>query len=303
MGALRWGVIGLGRAGLAKIKAIEALGPRNASIVAVASRRALPHELSERYPSLAHVTWEELVSSPEIDAVAICTENELHGLQARAALSSGKHTLVDFPLCFSSAEFDELSQLAAQRKRLLHQELIGLIAPSHRLLTAQLRAEDPVSQLSIHFQGGLKAWVRAEAQASRWGLLALGRLQRAWALAGPLRLLKAELNSAPSGAYTLSLLMEGEAGSEVRLVESRGLELSRQMSLELVTRSGAQLHHLLPQPLPRPERPLFELDLSLFSERVEALERGETVEHYVPELAQRGVMELIDELGTRLELA
>jgi|GEM_PF-868129 len=296
---LRWGVIGLGRAGLAKLNSISALGSDRAELSAIATRRPLPELLQERYPALRSLSWEALVSDPEIDAVAICSENELHATQARASLSAGKHTLVDFPLCQSATEFEALHLLAQQKEVVLHQELIGLLSPSHTLLQAQLRQSDPIASISIHFTGGLSGWVRREVDAGRWALLALGRLQRAWSLIGPLSLTGAQL-SVEGGGYTLQVSLAHQGGAQVRLCEARHPSSRRSTQIEVYTQSERGLHEALPSVLPKPSVPLFTQDLIHFHQRVATRDTPAPHLHYVPYSAQLGVMRLIDAMTTQL---
>lgn len=58
-------------------------------------------------------------SNPNIDAVAISTPAHTHFTLAKAALERGKHVLVEKPLALSSAEAEELVELARARGRVL----------------------------------------------------------------------------------------------------------------------------------------------------------------------------------------
>jgi len=62
---------------------------------------------------------EEIISSPEIDAVNICTPNETHYQICREALEAGKHVLVEKPMTLSSAEAYELVKLARRQDLVL----------------------------------------------------------------------------------------------------------------------------------------------------------------------------------------
>jgi predicted dehydrogenase len=69
-----------------------------------------------RHPS-AHVTSnpEELMSSPEIDAVAIVTPVSTHYALAKRALENGKHVFVEKPFTATSAQAEELIELADRK--------------------------------------------------------------------------------------------------------------------------------------------------------------------------------------------
>ena len=55
---------------------------------------------------------EEVIASPEIDAVHICTPNESHYEICREALEAGKHVLVEKPMTLNSGEAYKLVDLA-----------------------------------------------------------------------------------------------------------------------------------------------------------------------------------------------
>jgi predicted dehydrogenase len=68
------------------------------------------------YPSL-EVTGnaDDILSSPEIDAVAIITPPLLHFPMAKAALENGKHVFVEKPFTCRTAEAEELIELADRK--------------------------------------------------------------------------------------------------------------------------------------------------------------------------------------------
>ena len=274
---LRWGVIGLGRAGRSSIKALISAGPSLAHLKATASRRgdlkSVDPKLWSAYaqshphaPAPREMTAKSLINAPDIDAVYLCTESALHAAQAASALERGKHVLVHFPLCFTATEAIELFELADQRGLILHQELIG--STSQRYLAWRQHCQnDPLTSWRCVFEGGLYRWVDAEVRAQRCALLALGRAHQAWGLTGPLRLINAQLTplypeaSDLSKGYQLSIRALGRGDAQVELIERRAPHMKRAVHLEMETLSKAQLH-LSPQP-PQPH-PLFYDDLLAF---------------------------------------
>lgn len=64
-------------------------------------------------------TGEEIVLSPEIDAVVIATPVASHYRLARQALEAGKHVLVEKPMCATTEEAHDLVQMAEARERVL----------------------------------------------------------------------------------------------------------------------------------------------------------------------------------------
>jgi len=61
----------------------------------------------------------EVIASPEIDAVNVCTPNETHFEICREALEAGKHVLVEKPMTLNSGEAYKLVDLARAKKLVL----------------------------------------------------------------------------------------------------------------------------------------------------------------------------------------
>jgi predicted dehydrogenase len=62
-------------------------------------------------------TFESLVASDEIDAVFVLSPTEHHVAQARAALSAGKHVLVEKPVSRSAIDVSRLAAAARRHRR------------------------------------------------------------------------------------------------------------------------------------------------------------------------------------------
>jgi predicted dehydrogenase len=92
-----------------------------AELVAVQSRERAKAEKVARDFGVKHafVSVEELLALPGLDGVIVSTTPNVHHSQAKAALVSGLHVLVEKPMTFTVAEARELVELAAQRKRQL----------------------------------------------------------------------------------------------------------------------------------------------------------------------------------------
>ncbi len=68
------------------------------------------------FPALeAHTDFDQVVSDPQIDAVAIATPVRYHHDMARRALLAGKHVFLEKPMASSTAQCAELIRLAEQR--------------------------------------------------------------------------------------------------------------------------------------------------------------------------------------------
>lgn len=69
----------------------------------------------ERYGVTPVAAFEELVASPQVDAVICATPAGHHARQAKAALLAGKHVMVEKPLATTTGDCDALIALAAGR--------------------------------------------------------------------------------------------------------------------------------------------------------------------------------------------
>lgn len=90
-------------------------------LVAIADRDPAARARAARRHPGAEVCadWHALLADPRIDAVAIATPVHTHYDLARAALAAGKHVLVEKPMTETSAQAEELIELAARRGRVL----------------------------------------------------------------------------------------------------------------------------------------------------------------------------------------
>lgn len=77
-------------------------GVRLAAVCDVRRERA--EASAERYGCQVHTGYRELLESPDIDAVHICTPHHLHGEMALAALRAGKYVLVEKPMAATVGE-------------------------------------------------------------------------------------------------------------------------------------------------------------------------------------------------------
>jgi biliverdin reductase len=205
-------VVGLGRAGRARVAAIQTCA--DFKLAGTVSRRT----------GFGDLTWGHVLSDPAIGAVCICTENSSHYSLAMQALLAGKHVCSEYPLAASASEAAELFGLAGSRDLAIHCGLIGLLLPSHLDRMDQIRQRG-LRSLHCRFQGAFYGWVAEEASSGRWGQLAVGRLHALWALAGPLALRDVRFSQKPGG-YRMELWLEGD-GLPVHLEEERGEGHSR----------------------------------------------------------------------------
>jgi biliverdin reductase len=269
-------VIGLGRAGAARVRALEA-----------SSRARLAAVVSRSRPGA--VSLEAALADPEVAAAIVCTPNLLHAATTRAALAAGKHVAVEFPLAASAAEARGLFADAAARGRVLHEEHIELLSPSQLALRARARELGPVRSGTVTFSGDSTGWIADPELAGSAALGALARLHRLVDLFGEAEVRVARLES--SGPQRrLEVELGFAAGGAATLVEERGPGSPRATEWALECERG-------PLTTPPPESPgaLFARDLDCFLDRIL---RG--APSYLSEARVLHVLDLVGAIERRL---
>ncbi|MCB9781213.1 MAG: Gfo/Idh/MocA family oxidoreductase [Alphaproteobacteria bacterium] len=152
---LRWGIIGVGRAGRARARAI-AEDPRSQAVLGF---RGDPGAVGlATAPSVS-----ELLR--KVDAVAICAPDTQHPQLIRAALSRGLHVLTEFPLAGSADVGADLLAMAADRGVVLHVEHIELLGPVAHALREHTRGLRPTGG-GVTFTGGSRKGTYGLAHAN-----------------------------------------------------------------------------------------------------------------------------------------
>src|SRR5688572_29475841 len=122
---IRYGVVGLGRAGW-DIHVKQLRERPDAKVVAVVDPVPERREQTERefagcksYAKLADM----LRKQPDVEVVVVATPSALHAPDAKKSLKAGKHVVVEKPMAVSVAEADSMIKTAGQAgKRLfVHQ--------------------------------------------------------------------------------------------------------------------------------------------------------------------------------------
>ena len=75
--------------------------------------------IRSQFACRTYATFDEVIADAEVDLVILATPNALHATQSIAALSAGKHVVVDKPMCLSVGEADQMFQASRQSRRLL----------------------------------------------------------------------------------------------------------------------------------------------------------------------------------------
>ncbi len=114
-GVVRFGVIGYGYWGPNVVRNLNQL--ENAEVMAVCDTSAAARQrIQKAYPHV-DVTSDpaDLMSSPEVDAIAVVTPVWTHYELAKTALENGKHIFVEKPFASNTAQAEELIELAARK--------------------------------------------------------------------------------------------------------------------------------------------------------------------------------------------
>ena len=112
---IKFGVVGYGYWGPNVVRNLDRLD--ETKVVAVCDKSvAARRKVAKAYPDVL-VTDDSavLMSSPEIDAIAVVTPVWTHYELAKAALQNGKHVFVEKPFTSNAAQAQELIELAARK--------------------------------------------------------------------------------------------------------------------------------------------------------------------------------------------
>jgi predicted dehydrogenase len=91
--------------------------------------------IQAQHPGIRTTTnYHDLLTSPDVDAIAIATPVSTHARLAAEALQAGKHVLVEKPLAATSAEGEDLIRLAKEHDRVLMVGHTFLYNPAVRAL-------------------------------------------------------------------------------------------------------------------------------------------------------------------------
>jgi predicted dehydrogenase len=116
MSRMRVGVIGTGFIGPAHVEALRRLG--NVEVVAISDVDEQTAKAKAEMLGIENYfgDYRKLLKDGDIEAVHICTPNNLHYQMSKEALEAGKHVVCEKPLATTVAEGEDLVKLAAGRK-------------------------------------------------------------------------------------------------------------------------------------------------------------------------------------------
>ncbi|MEA5576272.1 Gfo/Idh/MocA family oxidoreductase [Anabaena sp. UHCC 0451] len=134
---MRVGLVGTGYA--AKLRAEALRQDLRTHLVAIAGHTPeTTTAFAQEYQTEVSNSWQQLVEREDLDLIVISAINQDHGKIARAALTNGKHVIVEYPLSLDVKEAEELIALAKAKNKLLHVEHIELLGGWHQALKQNL---------------------------------------------------------------------------------------------------------------------------------------------------------------------
>lgn len=136
------GVVGCGYWGPNLIRNFRGLPDCNLAAICDQREERLRHLCSLYHGITAFTDCETLLQMPELDAVAIATPVRHHFSLAKAALLAGKHTFIEKPMASSSAECEELIEIAQRQGLILMVGHTFLYSAPVRRIVEIVRAGD-----------------------------------------------------------------------------------------------------------------------------------------------------------------
>lgn len=155
------GIIGCGK--IAQVRHIpEYEANPDAKIVALYDlnfERA--QELAEKLGAIACKSLDELLALPEVDAVSVCTANFVHAENTIAALRAHKHVLCEKPMAETSAQCQEMVDVAKAEGMQLMIDQNQRMAMAHKKAKELLEAGAigrPLTFKTTFAHGGPETW-------------------------------------------------------------------------------------------------------------------------------------------------
>ena len=144
---LKFGVIGYGYWGPNIVRNLSSIDGCTVTVICDPSPAARAR--AERaHPGVRVINDSaELVSDPEIDAVAVITPVWTHYELSKAALTNGKHVFVEKPFTSNSAQAEELIDLANRKNLKLMVDHTFLFTGAVRKIKALLEKDDNIDTI------------------------------------------------------------------------------------------------------------------------------------------------------------
>ncbi|MBZ5855914.1 Gfo/Idh/MocA family protein [Flavihumibacter profundi] len=136
---IRWGIIGAGKIARAFVNDFPYI--KNASLVAIAARdKNKAENFAREYNIPLFMDYEEMYTSPQVDAVYIATTHNFHIEQALKCIQHGKAVLCEKPITVNIREFNLLAAAAREHKVFLMEALWTCFIPAIKIARQWLDA-------------------------------------------------------------------------------------------------------------------------------------------------------------------
>ena len=109
------GIIGIGRIAYVHIDALRRL--KNVEVTAISSRSDIEEKSKKLGITNYYIDYKEMIDKEDLDAVHICTSNDVHFEIASYALKKGLHVVLEKPMTMDVKEAVALYKLAKTQKR------------------------------------------------------------------------------------------------------------------------------------------------------------------------------------------
>jgi 2-hydroxy-4-carboxymuconate semialdehyde hemiacetal dehydrogenase len=139
-------VVGAGAFGIKHLDALSRID--DVEVTAIVSRRLdQAQDVAKKYgAALASTELADVLASPDVDAVILCTPTQLHAAQTLATLHSGKHVQVEIPLADSFADALDVAAAASASGLVCMVGHTRRFNPSHQWVHQRVEAGELVIQ-------------------------------------------------------------------------------------------------------------------------------------------------------------
>jgi len=151
---LNWGIIGVGNIAVTMAEALR-ISPVNHLFAVASKTSSKARKFAQKYDVENILSYQEIVSSKNIDIIYIATTHNFHYSNAKLALENGKHVLVEKPFTVNAKEAQELALIAEDKNLFLMEAMWTRFLPSVKLLKKKIMNNEigKVKQINISFGG------------------------------------------------------------------------------------------------------------------------------------------------------
>lgn len=166
---MRIAVAGAGAFGIKHLDALARID--DVQVTAVVSRRLdQAKEVAAKYgAALATDQLDDVLMSPDVDAVILCTPTQLHASQAMATMNAGKHVQIEIPLADNLADAEAVAALAQSTGLTCMVGHTRRFNPSHQWIHNRIaNGELTISQMDVQTYFFRRTNQNALGQARSW---------------------------------------------------------------------------------------------------------------------------------------